>query len=180
MLLPKPFTTCTAAGSLSRNGWPGCGRIAVTPVCTAPSERVTWPTVTPATSVIELEAPGGRLPMVTPRSRRRGDAVMIPSPNWSRACLAGGGRRRHEPLRSAAAPHHGRTRMTARFAADALIACAEALFAAAGLDTDTAAVVASLLVEADLMGDRKSVVEGTRVSDRVDPGGRRLFQKKNI
>jgi len=42
--------------------------------------------------------------------------------------------------------------MTERYAADALIAYAEALFAAAGLDADKAAVVAPLMVEADLMG----------------------------
>ncbi|MEQ9334337.1 Ldh family oxidoreductase [Thalassobaculum sp.] len=42
--------------------------------------------------------------------------------------------------------------MTERYAADDLIAYAEALFAAAGLDADKAAVVAPLMVEADLMG----------------------------
>jgi LDH2 family malate/lactate/ureidoglycolate dehydrogenase len=42
--------------------------------------------------------------------------------------------------------------MTERYAADALIAYAEALFAGAGLDADKAAVVAPLMVEADLMG----------------------------
>lgn len=42
--------------------------------------------------------------------------------------------------------------MTERYAADDLIAYAEALFAAAGLDADKAAIVAPLMVEADLMG----------------------------
>jgi len=42
--------------------------------------------------------------------------------------------------------------MNERYAADALIAYAEALFAGAGLDADKAAVVAPLMVEADLMG----------------------------
>jgi LDH2 family malate/lactate/ureidoglycolate dehydrogenase len=42
--------------------------------------------------------------------------------------------------------------MTDRYAADALIAYTEALFAAAGLDADKAAVVAPVMVEADLMG----------------------------
>lgn len=42
--------------------------------------------------------------------------------------------------------------MTERYAADALTTYAEALFAAAGLDADKAAVVAPLMVEADLMG----------------------------
>ena len=55
------------------------GRIAVTPVRTLwPSGRssinVTWPTVTPATSVIALRAPG--VPSKgTPRSRARGSAA---------------------------------------------------------------------------------------------------------
>ena len=42
--------------------------------------------------------------------------------------------------------------MTERYAAAALTACAEALFAAAGLDADKARMVAPLMVEADLMG----------------------------
>jgi LDH2 family malate/lactate/ureidoglycolate dehydrogenase len=42
--------------------------------------------------------------------------------------------------------------MTDRYAADDLIAYAEALFTAAGLDADKAAIVAPLMVEADLMG----------------------------
>lgn len=42
--------------------------------------------------------------------------------------------------------------MTERYAAAALIAYAEALFVGAGLDADKAAVVAPLMVEADLMG----------------------------
>ncbi|MFX4219552.1 MAG: Ldh family oxidoreductase [Thalassobaculum sp.] len=42
--------------------------------------------------------------------------------------------------------------MTDRYAADALVAYAEALFAAAGLEAEKAALVAPLMVEADLMG----------------------------
>ncbi len=42
--------------------------------------------------------------------------------------------------------------MTERYAASALTAYAEALFAAAGLDADKARMVAPLMVEADLMG----------------------------
>ena len=42
--------------------------------------------------------------------------------------------------------------MTDRYAADALVRYAEALFAAGGLDRDKAAIVAPLMVEADLMG----------------------------
>ena len=42
--------------------------------------------------------------------------------------------------------------MTERYAAEALIDYAEALFAAAGLEADKAALVAPLMVEADLMG----------------------------
>ncbi|MFB9949146.1 Ldh family oxidoreductase [Rhizobium puerariae] len=41
---------------------------------------------------------------------------------------------------------------TPRYAAPDLLACAEALFAAAGLDTEKAASVATYLLEADLMG----------------------------
>jgi hypothetical protein len=36
MLLPNPLITDDAAGTLSRNESPSCGRITVTPVCTAP------------------------------------------------------------------------------------------------------------------------------------------------
>jgi len=45
----------------------------VTPVRTlSPSERVTWPTSTPGTSVIALLAPGSYGPKLRPRSRARG------------------------------------------------------------------------------------------------------------
>ena len=48
----------------------------MTPVRTvAPSIRVTWPTRTPATSVIALSGPVGRMPIVMPRSRARGRAL---------------------------------------------------------------------------------------------------------
>src|ERR1035437_7601281 len=62
-LLPKPLSTTAAAGTRSRNRSPACGRTTVTPVCTSLASSVQWPTVTPATSVMALRGPGGRLPM---------------------------------------------------------------------------------------------------------------------
>src|SRR5580700_9269633 len=41
----------------------------------SPSVRVTWPTRTPATSVMALSAPGGKTPGARPRSRARGRPV---------------------------------------------------------------------------------------------------------
>ena len=50
---PAIRSTNAAAGVLSRNGSPGCVRIAVTPVRTAsPSTTETCPTATPGTTVI--------------------------------------------------------------------------------------------------------------------------------
>lgn len=56
-LLPKPLITDAAAGTLSRNGSPACGRITVTPVCSAPSSSVQCPTLTPCTSAIVPSGP---------------------------------------------------------------------------------------------------------------------------
>ena len=69
---PKPFPTCSAAGTRSKKGFPPCGRIAVTPVRTrSPSTTVTCPTRTPATSVMALCAPVLKIPGATPSSRAR-------------------------------------------------------------------------------------------------------------
>ena len=67
MLLPKPFITWLAAGHLSWNVSPVCGSIAVTPVFMPPSCRVTWPTLTPGTSVILFSLPFSILPSVKPK-----------------------------------------------------------------------------------------------------------------
>ena len=62
-LLPKPFSTATPAASFSWKRSPWCGRTAVTPVWMSrlSSSTVTWPTVTPATSVIRFLGPVGLL-----------------------------------------------------------------------------------------------------------------------
>src|SRR6185437_10258373 len=92
VILPKPLPTCSAAGTRSRKTFPACGKIAVTPVRTeSPSTTVVCPTRTPATSVIAFNAPGGKTPGFTPRSRARarcaanGTAVrvMARSARWS-------------------------------------------------------------------------------------------------
>ena len=70
---PYPLPTCSAAGTRSKNRFPRCGRIAVTPVRTeSPSTTVVCPTITPATSVMALCAPVRKMPGATPRSRARG------------------------------------------------------------------------------------------------------------
>ena len=76
---PAPFrAVAPAATGLRKNDSPGPGRIAVTPVRALPrptggsgSSRttVTWPTRTPATSVIAFAAPASRWPMRRPCSR---------------------------------------------------------------------------------------------------------------
>jgi len=70
---PKPFPTTIAAGTLSRNGLPPWGRIAVMPVLIeSPRAMVVCPTRTPATSVMALRGPGGSEPTTRPMSRARG------------------------------------------------------------------------------------------------------------
>src|SRR5712692_9774289 len=62
----------TAPGTFSRNRFPPCGRIAVTPVRTSsPRMTLVCPTATPPTSVIMLSGPVGRMPTTTPASRAR-------------------------------------------------------------------------------------------------------------
>ncbi len=71
--LPKPLPTYTAAGTFCWNRLPPWGTIAVTPVRTdSPRITVRCPTRTPATSVMALSGPAGRIPGSTPRSRIRG------------------------------------------------------------------------------------------------------------
>src|SRR3989449_754602 len=71
--LPKPLPTTIAAGTRSRKTFPSCGRIAVTPVLIeSPCAMVTWPTRTPATSVIASSGPDGSTPTTMPKSRARG------------------------------------------------------------------------------------------------------------
>jgi hypothetical protein len=97
--LPKPLPTWIAAGTFSWNRLPPCGRTAVTPVrIESPSRTVTWPTRTPATSVIAFSGPGrqdaGRDADLT-RARHRatgGGAVLAYDatslePRWGWAAL---------------------------------------------------------------------------------------------
>ena len=67
VVLPKPFSTHPAASTLSWYTSPGWGNRAVTPVCTLPSARVQWPTVTPATSLILFRSPWGSCPIRMPQ-----------------------------------------------------------------------------------------------------------------
>src|SRR6185503_12588938 len=77
--LPKALPTKTPAPTFSWKTFPACGTTAVTPVRTvSPSIRVTWPTRTPATSVMASRAPGGKTPGASPRSRARGHAASSP------------------------------------------------------------------------------------------------------
>ena len=70
---PKALPTKTAPGTFSWKRFPPCGSTAVTPVrMVSPSRSVTWPTRTPATSVMAFRGPGGKTPGARPRSRARG------------------------------------------------------------------------------------------------------------
>src|SRR5688572_25327284 len=70
---PNPLPTKTAPGTFSRKRLPAWGKITVTPVRTfSPRITVVCPTRTPATSVIALSGPVGRIPGVMPMSRARG------------------------------------------------------------------------------------------------------------
>src|SRR5438046_8449064 len=76
--LPKALLTKIAPGTFSRNRLPGCGRLAVTPVCTSsPRRMVVCPTATPATSVIALSGPVGRMPTFSPNSEARGRPLEV-------------------------------------------------------------------------------------------------------
>src|SRR3546814_14015284 len=55
---------------------------------------------------------------------------------------------------------------------------AAAEVASAGANYDTAEALADAATKAGMTIDRKSVVEGTSVSVRVDHGGRRIIKKK--
>ncbi len=67
----------------------------MTPVRTVvPSTIVRWPTVTPATSVMALSGPGGRIPISTPASRARGRSAWAEAVTRSRAAAE---RRRKRP-----------------------------------------------------------------------------------
>src|SRR5258708_709496 len=70
---PNALPIKIAPGTFSRNRFPPCGRIAVTPVRTlSPRMTLVCPTMTPPTSLIMLCGPVGRMPTTTPASRARG------------------------------------------------------------------------------------------------------------
>src|ERR687897_3915434 len=82
VISPAPFSTAPPAGTSSR-GSSACerGTTAVIPVRATPRpsggsgssrQTVTWPTVTPATSVIAFAGPVSKRPMRRPSSRSRG------------------------------------------------------------------------------------------------------------
>src|SRR5215831_11936089 len=76
--LPNALPTKTAPGTFSRNRLPGCGRMAVTPVCTSLSRTmVVCPTSTPATSVIASSSPVGKMPTLSPKTTARGRTLGV-------------------------------------------------------------------------------------------------------
>ena len=71
--------------SVACQSWPSKGTMAVTPLRItrgSSSISVTWPTPTPATSVIALSGPQGKVPttMLSSRSRARGSGFMQQTP----------------------------------------------------------------------------------------------------
>ena len=86
VISPAPLRTPMAAGTGAANAERSCGWMAVTPVragplptrsAPSPWMTVVCPTRTPSTSVIAFSGPGGKLPMMMPRSRRRGRSFMV-------------------------------------------------------------------------------------------------------
>jgi hypothetical protein len=95
---PNPLKTWIAAGAFCRKILPPWGRTAVTPVRTeSPLIIVTWPTRTPATSVMAFKGPVGITPVVSPNSRGLGRAALS-------ALAPGEGRRRTTQAISRKAP----------------------------------------------------------------------------